>query len=84
MHVNARTLAALLVGALAAPLPVLADAGKSGAPFTVEDLVRMKRVSDPQVSPDGARVVYVQRETDMQANKGRGIEGKASGATSGF
>jgi Tol biopolymer transport system component len=71
MHVNARILAALLVGVLAAPLPALADAGKTGAPFTVEDLVRMKRVSDPRVSPDGAQIVYVQRETDMEANKGR-------------
>jgi dipeptidyl aminopeptidase/acylaminoacyl peptidase len=71
MHVNARILAALLVGALAAPPPALADAGKTGAPFTVEDLVRMKRVSDPQVSPDGVQLVYVQRETDMEANKGR-------------
>src|SRR4029077_2994234 len=71
MHVNARILTALLVGVLCAPLPAAADAGKSGAPFTVEDLVRMKRVSDPQVSPDGAQLVYVQREPDMEANKGR-------------
>ena len=72
MHTTARAPAWLLVCALAAPsTPTWADAGKAGAPFTVEDLVRMKRVSDPQVSPDGAQVVYVQRETDMEANKGR-------------
>jgi dipeptidyl aminopeptidase/acylaminoacyl peptidase len=40
-------------------------------PFTVEDLVRLKRLSDPQVSPDGRYVAYVVRETDMEANKGR-------------
>jgi dipeptidyl aminopeptidase/acylaminoacyl peptidase len=40
-------------------------------PFTVEDLVRLKRLSDPQVSPDGRYVAYVLRETDMDANKGR-------------
>jgi dipeptidyl aminopeptidase/acylaminoacyl peptidase len=49
-------------GALAAPAAV--------APFTAEDLVRLKRVSDPQVSPDGRYVVFVQRETDLDANKG--------------
>ena len=43
----------------------------AGQPFTVEDLLRLKRVSDPQVSPDGRYVVYVVRETDMEANKGR-------------
>ncbi len=41
------------------------------APFTVEDLVILKRVGDPQVSPDGRRVAYVQRETDLEAGKGR-------------
>jgi dipeptidyl aminopeptidase/acylaminoacyl peptidase len=40
-------------------------------PFTVEDLVRLKRVSDPQLSPDGLQVAFVERETDMDANKGR-------------
>jgi dipeptidyl aminopeptidase/acylaminoacyl peptidase len=39
------------------------------APFTVEDLVTLKRVGDAQVSPDGRRVVYVQGETDLDANK---------------
>jgi dipeptidyl aminopeptidase/acylaminoacyl peptidase len=46
-------------------------ANPDAAPFTVEDLVRLKRISDPQVSPDGRQVAYVQRETDMEANKGR-------------
>jgi dipeptidyl aminopeptidase/acylaminoacyl peptidase len=41
------------------------------APFTVDDLVRLKRISDPQVSPDGRVLAFVQRETDMNANKGR-------------
>ena len=72
MRTTAHAPAWLLVCALAAPSSAAwADTGNAGAPFTVEDLVRMKRVSDPQVSPDGAQVVYVQRETDMAANKGR-------------
>jgi dipeptidyl aminopeptidase/acylaminoacyl peptidase len=62
--------AALLVCLLAASSGPLARAAPA-ATFTVEDLVILKRVSDPQVSPDGRRVAYVQRETDLEANKGR-------------
>ena len=63
------TLPALLTltqasGALGAPKAA------GGAPFTAEDLVLLKRVSDPQVSPDGRFVVFVLRETDVNANKG--------------
>ncbi len=39
-------------------------------PFNVEDLVQLDRVGDPQVSPDGARVAYTLRETDMDGNRG--------------
>src|SRR3979411_2741347 len=46
-------------------------AGGDNAPFTVEDLVRLKRITDPQLSPDGRQVAFVQRETDLDANKGR-------------
>jgi dipeptidyl aminopeptidase/acylaminoacyl peptidase len=31
----------------------------------------MDRLSDPQVSPDGKWIVFVLRETDLEANKGR-------------
>ncbi len=39
--------------------------------FTPTDLNLLARVSDPQVSPDGRYVVYVLRETDLEANRGR-------------
>jgi dipeptidyl aminopeptidase/acylaminoacyl peptidase len=39
--------------------------------FTVQDLVRLKRVSDPQVSADGRFVAYTLRETDIESNRGR-------------
>jgi Tol biopolymer transport system component len=39
--------------------------------LTPADLNQLARVSDPQVSPDGRYVVYVQRETDLEANRGR-------------
>ena len=59
------TLAALL-GALVANA---CDA--DGRAFTPEDLVMLKRISDPQVSPDAHLLAFVQRETDMPANRGR-------------
>jgi dipeptidyl aminopeptidase/acylaminoacyl peptidase len=31
----------------------------------------MKRISDPQASPDGSRVAFIVRRTDMEADKGR-------------
>ena len=40
-------------------------------PFTVRDLVRLERLSDVAVAPDGTRVAYTVRTTDMEANKGR-------------
>jgi dipeptidyl aminopeptidase/acylaminoacyl peptidase len=40
-------------------------------PFTIQDIVRMERISEVAVAPDGKRVAYTQRSTDMDANKGR-------------
>jgi dipeptidyl aminopeptidase/acylaminoacyl peptidase len=40
-------------------------------PFSVEDMLAMQRISEPQVSPDGARVAFTLRTTDMAANRGR-------------
>jgi dipeptidyl aminopeptidase/acylaminoacyl peptidase len=38
--------------------------------FTVNDLVNLDRVTDPQASPDGRWVSFQVRETDYEANKG--------------
>jgi dipeptidyl aminopeptidase/acylaminoacyl peptidase len=50
----------------------LTATGAGAAPrgFTVEDLVTMERVGTPVVSPDGSRIVYTVRSTDMARNKG--------------
>ncbi len=53
----------LTIVALAAP--VLA----AGRPMTVDDLLAVKGVSDPQVSPDGLWVVYVVSELDRATEK---------------
>ncbi len=39
-------------------------------PFTAETLVRLDRVGAPVLSPDGSKVAYTLRTTDMEANKG--------------
>lgn len=55
----AATMAGTTLGAVAAPRG-----------FTVEDLVAMERVGSPAVSPDGSRVAYTVRTTDMGKNRG--------------
>ncbi len=41
----------------------------AGRPMTVDDLLAIKSVSDPQVSPDGRWVVYVVSELDRATEK---------------
>jgi dipeptidyl aminopeptidase/acylaminoacyl peptidase len=41
----------------------------AGRPMTVDDLLAVKSVADPQVSPDGKLVVYVVSEIDREAGK---------------
>jgi len=41
-----------------------AGAQEPRQPFSPDDLVRLNRLSDPQVSPDGRYVVYTLRETE--------------------
>ena len=40
-------------------------------PFSIHDMLAMDRLSDPQVSPNGIWIVFVLRQTDLEANKGR-------------
>ncbi len=72
--IAARFAAAFLVCTLApfgaAPRP-LAGAADGAQPFTVQDLVRLERISEVAVAPDGKRAAYTLRTTDMDANKGR-------------
>ncbi len=38
-------------------------------PMTFDDLMKVQRISDPQVSPDGRWIAYVQGAVDFEANK---------------
>src|ERR1700739_4982159 len=37
-------------------------------PFTFEDMMKLKRVGDPQVSPDGKWVIFSVTDVDLAAN----------------
>ena len=45
------------------------DAVPGGQPFSLDDLARVRGVADPEVSPDGARVAYTVRTTDLKEDK---------------
>jgi dipeptidyl aminopeptidase/acylaminoacyl peptidase len=62
MRTRLLTVALLLVPAL--------RAAAAPHPFTLDDLARLKRVSDPQVSPDGGWVAYAVRSVDVKEDKG--------------
>jgi dipeptidyl aminopeptidase/acylaminoacyl peptidase len=75
MRAHRLTATLALLAAAAAPSGIPASArtvqAESTTPFSVQDLVRLARVSEAAVSPDGKRVVYTLRTTDMDANKAR-------------
>ena len=50
---------------LAFTLPAIAQAKH---PFTFEDMMKLKRVGDPQVSPDGKWVIFSVVDVDLEAN----------------
>ena len=43
--------------------------GQNYKPFTVADLLSVRRVADPQISPDGRWLAYTISDTDRSANK---------------
>jgi dipeptidyl aminopeptidase/acylaminoacyl peptidase len=64
-------LAACAAATSAAPAGARPAQPQPDTPFGVQDLVRLARISEPAVSPDGKRLAYTLRTTDMDANKGR-------------
>ncbi|HWW22190.1 MAG TPA: S9 family peptidase [Steroidobacteraceae bacterium] len=58
---------ALLVTMAWVAVPAIALSQRA---FTPKDLVMLDRISDPNLSPDGANIAYQLRQTDFAANKG--------------
>ncbi|GIU73565.1 MAG: peptidase S9 [Bryobacteraceae bacterium] len=54
----------VLVAATLAMMPAAAQK----APFTAEAMMKLKRISDPSVAPDGSAVVYTVGEVDLEKN----------------
>ena len=48
----------------------VAGARPAGRPVDLDDLARIRTVSDPQISPDGERVVYAVRRVDTAEDRG--------------
>jgi dipeptidyl aminopeptidase/acylaminoacyl peptidase len=46
----------------------LGTVGEAAAPLTPPDLMKLKRISDPQVSPDGATVLFTMTDVDLAKN----------------
>src|SRR5262245_22696844 len=61
------TLLAACLLALAGPSPAR-PAAEAKRPMKLDDLFRLKRVSDPQVSPDGKAVAYVVAAVDLEGS----------------
>src|SRR5690349_9872064 len=62
--------AALLLVLLFAALVRAAPPGEvRRRPMTVADLFRFRRVTEPQISPDGQHVVYVISTVDLEGNQ---------------
>jgi len=55
--------------AVCALLPSQVAEAQTRRPMAVEDLLTAVRVGDPQVSPDGRRVLFVRTTTDMSSGK---------------
>jgi dipeptidyl aminopeptidase/acylaminoacyl peptidase len=55
--------------ALLGILAVSASATAKG--LTIDDMLAMRRITDPVVSPDGKHVAFAVRDTDLDANRGR-------------
>ncbi|MGC8759262.1 MAG: prolyl oligopeptidase family serine peptidase [Bryobacteraceae bacterium] len=54
----------IFVAATLAMMPAAAQK----APFTAEAMMKLKRISDPSVAPDGSAVVYTVGEVDLEKN----------------
>ncbi len=62
-----RRIVAIATAALA--VPVLASAQAARRPFGLDDLARIRTVSDPQVSPEGKWVAHVVASLDVEKDK---------------
>ncbi len=58
----------LMFVVLAVALGVAVSGATAQPAFTVEDMLKLKRVSDPQLSPDGTKIAFVLTDVNLDAN----------------
>src|SRR6185503_7984106 len=63
-----KRVSALTIIFLLAITSVVAKEQQPARPFTIDDLLKVRRVSDPQLSPDGKWIAYTIADTDKAAN----------------
>ena len=56
---------------LSIAFPANAAVAESTHPFSIRDMLAMRRISEPDVSPDGRQIAFTVRSTDLKQNKGR-------------
>ncbi len=71
MKSSRKALLPILVAALQTQTLFAGDGAAQTHPFAIHDMLAMDRISDPRVSPNGKRIVFVRRTTDLEANRGR-------------
>ena len=67
-HTIIRSMGKTTISALLT-LCIATVAQAAGRPITATDLLSMERLSEPQLSPDGARAVYTVAVPDLQGNR---------------
>ncbi|MCK5793970.1 MAG: PD40 domain-containing protein, partial [Anaerolineales bacterium] len=51
-------------------ISAMAESETGNHQFTVKDMLAMKRIGDPQVSPSGSKIVFSLREMNPDENRG--------------
>src|SRR2546423_3743307 len=64
-----KRLATIAAVSVVLALASVAHARQAAQSFTINELINVRRVSDPQVSPDGKWIAYTIADTDKAANK---------------
>ncbi|HEY0077516.1 MAG TPA: S9 family peptidase [Pyrinomonadaceae bacterium] len=64
-----RAVAFVALAALVVLAAVLVAAQQGVRAFTIDDLLKVRRVSDPRLSPDGRWIAYTVADTDREANR---------------
>jgi dipeptidyl aminopeptidase/acylaminoacyl peptidase len=60
-----RLVSLTLAGSVAATVLAVTGSATAGTPFTVTEMMKLERIADPQVSPDGSLVAFAQTEVDL-------------------